>query len=234
MPETTQCPQCQRKLNVPDAQIGQTVRCPLCGEEFTAAVLHIQRPPPAAPLEREPLPRGREYDSGPPLFNNDEDYRRRGRRGYNDFRSPNGTVRCAPRRRCPGAGFDRHVYVVLHFARVDYGRHGRVDGRNGLAANGSRNDGRNWPRLDPRRSGLRNHRAHYFHVNFLVRLPGKGRPHVIKERNGPRPRATLRGTAVLAPRSWPPAARCNRNHSTPKVPCRFHRGSGRADGRLVP
>jgi predicted Zn finger-like uncharacterized protein len=75
VPEITQCPQCQRKLNVPDAQIGQTVRCPLCNEEFTAAVLHIQRPPPAAPVEREPLPRGRDDD-------------RDVRRGYEDFRRP--------------------------------------------------------------------------------------------------------------------------------------------------
>lgn len=93
MPETTQCPQCQRKLNVPDAQIGQTVRCPLCSEEFTAAVLHIQRPPPPVAPEREPLPRGRADDRRPPLINDDEDHDRRAPRGYNDFRSPYSAVR---------------------------------------------------------------------------------------------------------------------------------------------
>jgi predicted Zn finger-like uncharacterized protein len=92
VPEITQCPQCQRKLNVPDAQIGQTVRCPLCGEEFTATVLHIQRPPPAVPHEREPLPRGRDDNRRAPAFDA-EDYGRRGSRGHNDFRSPFGAVR---------------------------------------------------------------------------------------------------------------------------------------------
>ncbi|HBI42168.1 MAG TPA: hypothetical protein DDY78_04825, partial [Planctomycetales bacterium] len=94
MPETTQCPQCQRKLNVPDAQIGQTVRCPICGEEFTAAVLQIQRPPPpAAPQEREPLPRGRDDNRRPSYVDDDDDRGRRPQRGYNDYRDPYGTGR---------------------------------------------------------------------------------------------------------------------------------------------
>jgi predicted Zn finger-like uncharacterized protein len=83
VPEITQCPQCQRKLNVPDAQLGQTVRCPLCGEEFTAAVLHIQRPPPV-PAQREPSPRRRDED---------DDYDRRAPIGYDDLRTPSGAVR---------------------------------------------------------------------------------------------------------------------------------------------
>jgi predicted Zn finger-like uncharacterized protein len=91
VPEITQCPQCQRKLNVPDAQIGQTVRCPLCGEEFTAAVLHIQRPPPAVPQEREPLPRGRDDNQRPPYINDDDG--RGARRGHEDYRSPFGADR---------------------------------------------------------------------------------------------------------------------------------------------
>ena len=82
MPEITQCPQCQRKLNVPDAQLGQTVRCPLCGEEFTAAVLHIQRPPPVSP-QREPPSRSRD----------DEDFGRRAPSDYNDFRTSSREVR---------------------------------------------------------------------------------------------------------------------------------------------
>jgi predicted Zn finger-like uncharacterized protein len=92
VPEITQCPQCQRKLNVPDAQIGQTVRCPLCGEEFTAAVLHIQRSPPPPP-EREALPRVLDDDRRPPLVDDDDDDGRRAPRAYNDFRSPYGAVR---------------------------------------------------------------------------------------------------------------------------------------------
>jgi predicted Zn finger-like uncharacterized protein len=72
VPEITQCPQCQRKLNVPEAQLGQTVKCPLCGEEFTAAVLRIQRSPVATP-EREPLPRRSDDYRLPPSI--DDDYR---------------------------------------------------------------------------------------------------------------------------------------------------------------
>jgi len=94
VPEITQCPQCQRKLNVPEAQIGQTVRCPLCGEEFTAAVLQIQRPPPpAAPQERESLPRGRDDNRRPPYVDDDDDRGRRPQRGYNDYRDPYGAGR---------------------------------------------------------------------------------------------------------------------------------------------
>ncbi len=69
MPEITQCPQCQRKLNVPDAQIGQTVKCPLCGTQFTAAVLNIRRPPVAAP-DRAPFSRDNDRT---PLFDDDDD-----------------------------------------------------------------------------------------------------------------------------------------------------------------
>ncbi len=224
MPEITQCPQCQRKLNVPDAQIGQTVRCPLCGEEFTAAVLNIQRPPPAAPLEREPLSRGRDDDLDLAATTV----------GYEDFRRPSSRGRTASRRRRPGPRLDRHVYVFLRIAGMGSGRNCRVDGRDGLAANGSRDDGQFRPRFDSRRSGLRDHRPDYFHPHILVRLPGQGRPNVIRERNDLPRGAKLRGTAALAPRSWPQGALCNRSRSTPKAPCRFHRGSGRAGGRPAP
>ena len=99
MPEVTQCPQCQRKLNVQEAQLGQTVQCPVCGTFFTAAVLAPQRqppPPPPVPEERdprrydEPPPRPREYDERRPRYDDDYD-RGRGyppRRGYARYGDP--------------------------------------------------------------------------------------------------------------------------------------------------
>jgi hypothetical protein len=65
MPEITSCPQCQRKLRVPDDLIGRAVKCPGCGLQFTAAI-----DPPAAPrfpygaVEEEPAAGRR---SPPPL-----------------------------------------------------------------------------------------------------------------------------------------------------------------------
>jgi lysine biosynthesis protein LysW len=69
MPEITECPECHRKLNVHEEQLGQTVQCPVCGTSFTAAVVSVQRPPlrpPPMPEEREPPPRPRydDYDRG--------------------------------------------------------------------------------------------------------------------------------------------------------------------------
>ena len=91
MPEITQCPQCQRKLNVEEAQLGQTVQCPVCGEEFTAAVAAQRAPsPPPVPEEREPP---RRYDEPPPR-GRDDDYERRRRpvrRG--DYGDPYGGAR---------------------------------------------------------------------------------------------------------------------------------------------
>lgn len=103
MPEITQCPQCQRKLNVQEAQLGQTVQCPVCGAFFTAAVVSTQRAssPPPVPEEREsprrsdaPPPSGRDYDDRrPPYRDDDDDYERRRRplpRGYTGYRDPYG------------------------------------------------------------------------------------------------------------------------------------------------
>ncbi|HVS37068.1 MAG TPA: hypothetical protein VMS17_16020 [Gemmataceae bacterium] len=96
MAEVTQCPQCQRKLNVQEAQLGQTVQCPVCGTFFTAAALGVQRGPTAAPQQPPPPPRYDEpppprprYDE-PPRPRYDDDYDRgRGyyppRRGYGGY-----------------------------------------------------------------------------------------------------------------------------------------------------
>src|SRR5437660_9135178 len=36
MPEIIDCPQCERKLRVPDDLLGRAVKCPTCGVTFTA------------------------------------------------------------------------------------------------------------------------------------------------------------------------------------------------------
>ena len=103
MPELTQCPKCQRKLNVQEAQFGETVQCPVCSEFFTAAPLNTARAslrPPAIPEEPEPRrsddaplpPRGRN-DDPPPRYLDEDDERGRGyppRRGYRPPRDPYG------------------------------------------------------------------------------------------------------------------------------------------------
>ena len=77
MPDITQCPECQRKLNVPDGQIGTVVRCPACGAEFTAEPHVASRSAPAPePPPRSEGPRGRDY---PPPRDYD-DYNRPPRR----------------------------------------------------------------------------------------------------------------------------------------------------------
>jgi len=79
MPEITECPECHRKLNVHEEQLGQMVQCPVCARSFTAAVVSTQRPPlrpPPMPEEREPAPpRPRDYDDRRPRYDDD-------RRGY--------------------------------------------------------------------------------------------------------------------------------------------------------
>jgi hypothetical protein len=52
MPEITSCPQCQRKLRIPDELMGKKVKCPGCGLNFTAA------PEGGAPIQSG-------YDPGP-------------------------------------------------------------------------------------------------------------------------------------------------------------------------
>ena len=81
MPDITQCPECQRKLNVPEGQFGSVVRCPACGAEFTAEPFVAPRSAPLAPEPGPPPPRGprRDYDD------RDDDYpsrRPRYDRGY--------------------------------------------------------------------------------------------------------------------------------------------------------
>lgn len=49
------CPSCERKLRVPEDLLGQEVKCPSCGEVFTASA-DLGAAPPPRPPEREPSP----------------------------------------------------------------------------------------------------------------------------------------------------------------------------------
>jgi predicted Zn finger-like uncharacterized protein len=57
MPEIVNCPQCDRELRVPDELLGKKVKCPTCGEMFTAKVVEPSpaSPPPPRPEPRSPL-----------------------------------------------------------------------------------------------------------------------------------------------------------------------------------
>jgi hypothetical protein len=90
MQEIINCPSCQRKLQVPEALLGQDVQCPTCGATFTATLggqtsaPAAAEPPAVGPqpdLEREPAPRrdpGRRHrDDYDDYDDYDDDYDRR-------------------------------------------------------------------------------------------------------------------------------------------------------------
>jgi predicted Zn finger-like uncharacterized protein len=59
MPEVVNCPQCKRKLRVPDDLIGKKVKCPTCATTFTASA-------GAAPVPEEEAPRASRRPATPP------------------------------------------------------------------------------------------------------------------------------------------------------------------------
>ena len=86
MPEIIACPECARKLRVPEDLLGQLVKCPTCGQTFTAE-LSAPPPGPARPYEADPPPTT--PDEAPPPRRRaeredwdeaDEEYPRRRRR----------------------------------------------------------------------------------------------------------------------------------------------------------
>jgi hypothetical protein len=90
MPFTIECPQCQRKLNVPETLLGRRVKCPSCGVEFEASETPSASAPPPAPAEEPGYGFAEEPVSAPPPrpepLDFDEDYgvpreRRRPHRG---------------------------------------------------------------------------------------------------------------------------------------------------------
>jgi predicted Zn finger-like uncharacterized protein len=64
MSDTLTCPSCRRTLRVPEALLGQLVKCPTCLETFTAKLEDRAPPKPEAPPP--PRPRDRPEDE-PPL-----------------------------------------------------------------------------------------------------------------------------------------------------------------------
>lgn len=84
MPEILECPSCGRKLKVPDALLGKTVRCTDCAGTFTAEKPSAAPPPPPPPAQEEYDDRGderdEEYDDRPSRRRS----RRRSRRGDYD------------------------------------------------------------------------------------------------------------------------------------------------------
>jgi hypothetical protein len=84
MAEIVNCPQCSRKLRVPEDLVGQKVKCPTCGEMFIAE-LDAPAPPRERDREerrreeREPVSRRGRRDRDDD-YDEDDDYRPRSRR----------------------------------------------------------------------------------------------------------------------------------------------------------
>jgi predicted Zn finger-like uncharacterized protein len=66
MPVLVNCPQCDRKLRVPDELLGKMVKCPTCGTTFTSE--EAGEPPleEEAPAPRRPRPVEESYEEAPP------------------------------------------------------------------------------------------------------------------------------------------------------------------------
>jgi predicted Zn finger-like uncharacterized protein len=86
MPTILPCPSCQRQLSLPDEAAGKLVRCPQCGNTFTAPGGSIQAAPSMAPPP-VPTPDTREDDD----YDDREPPRRR--RRYDDDYDDYGIVR---------------------------------------------------------------------------------------------------------------------------------------------
>ena len=79
MSNVINCPKCERQLRVPDELIGQSVKCPSCGETFTAELSKKEPPPPSSsPSRPTPRPRDEDEDDRPsrrrPIRRDDDDY----------------------------------------------------------------------------------------------------------------------------------------------------------------
>src|SRR5262249_49443824 len=68
MPEIVACPDCSRKLRVPDNLLGRKVKCPGCGVNFTASVAG----PASEAVSSAPQPRRRDDYEAPSRQDNYE------------------------------------------------------------------------------------------------------------------------------------------------------------------
>lgn len=66
MPDIIQCPHCERKLKVPETLRNQAVKCPTCGETFTASASAETSPPPPVPPRPAPAPAPSWENAGSP------------------------------------------------------------------------------------------------------------------------------------------------------------------------
>lgn len=73
MAEVISCPDCQRKLQLPDELMGQEVRCPSCGREFVAEI-GGSAPPPVPRYEELPARPREDRSERPPPSDWEEDY----------------------------------------------------------------------------------------------------------------------------------------------------------------
>jgi predicted Zn finger-like uncharacterized protein len=62
MPEIVNCPQCERKLRVPEELLGKKVKCPTCENTFSASIASSAAPTPPRREEPAPRPRSPEED----------------------------------------------------------------------------------------------------------------------------------------------------------------------------
>ncbi|MBX9681734.1 MAG: hypothetical protein K2X38_23495 [Gemmataceae bacterium] len=82
MADTTQCPSCKRRLQVPETHLGKSVQCPQCRNTFIAVdpgslpAAPSRLPTPRADPEPPPPPRRSEFD----WSRNDDPYDRPARR----------------------------------------------------------------------------------------------------------------------------------------------------------
>jgi predicted Zn finger-like uncharacterized protein len=76
--ELVSCPECQRKLRVPNDLVGKPVKCPTCGRTFTADPA-TQAPPPEPPPTRQEVARTSKVSR-----DDDDERSRRPRSGRDD------------------------------------------------------------------------------------------------------------------------------------------------------
>ena len=90
MPEIINCPQCERKLRVPEELLGQSVKCPTCGTTFTASAASAAPPPmPEVTPALGDVPGQESFPSGQMTPFRTDSY---GEDEYNDERHPNSSA----------------------------------------------------------------------------------------------------------------------------------------------
>jgi predicted Zn finger-like uncharacterized protein len=87
MPEIVQCPECSRKLRVPDELLGRKVKCPTCSANFQATAVGGDNPqaPPDSGRAADERP-SRRRDEAPDDDEDEDRLSRRSRRSRRDRR----------------------------------------------------------------------------------------------------------------------------------------------------